>query len=145
MTHHEQDEAELRRHIERIIDAIGAKDPDALRQLYAADVVSFDVEPPLQHVGIDAKLRNWINAFAVFDRLSYEVRELQFAVGDDVAFGHGFGRLSGVLQNGATTPGMWVRVSYGFRRIDGRWSLVHDHVSVPFDVTTGKGVADLEP
>ena len=66
-------------------------------------------------------------------------------MGGDGACWHGFGRLSGGRQNGATTPGMWVRVSYGFRRIDGRWSLVHDHVSVPFDVTTGKGVADLEP
>ncbi|GAB3807015.1 hypothetical protein GCM10028798_30780 [Humibacter antri] len=145
MTHHEQHEAELRQHITHIIEAIGAKDVDALRRLYAGDVVSFDVEPPLQHVGIDAKLRNWVKAFAVFDRLAYEVRDLQFEVGDDVAFGHGFGRLSGVLRNGTRTPGMWVRVSYGFRRIGGEWSLVHDHVSVPFDVTTGRGVADLAP
>ena len=47
MTTHEQDEIELRRHIAGIIRGIATKDLDALRRLYADDVVSFDVEPPL--------------------------------------------------------------------------------------------------
>jgi ketosteroid isomerase-like protein len=66
-------------------------------------------------------------------------------VGDDVAFGHGFGRLSGTLTDGTATKGMWVRASFGFRKIDGEWLIVHDQVSVPFDVRTGRGVTDLEP
>jgi ketosteroid isomerase-like protein len=40
---------------------------------------------------------------------------------------------------------MWVRASFGFRKIDGEWLIVHDQVSVPFDVRTGRGVTDLEP
>jgi hypothetical protein len=39
-------------------------------------VVSFDVEPPLQHVGVEAKLKNWANVFAVFRDADYEVRGL---------------------------------------------------------------------
>jgi ketosteroid isomerase-like protein len=66
-------------------------------------------------------------------------------VGDDVAFGHGFGRLSGTVKNGAATSGMWVRVTFCFRRIDGNWLIVHDQASVPFDISSGKGIADLEP
>jgi ketosteroid isomerase-like protein len=144
-TQREMDEATIRQQIDKIIEGIGAKDLEALRRLYATDVVSFDVEPPLQHVGIEAKLKNWANVFTFFQDVSYEVRDLTVTAGDDVAFGHAFGRLSGTLQNGTATSGMWVRGTFCFRKIDGDWLIVHDQASVPFDVATGRGVADLEP
>ncbi|BAW09763.1 hypothetical protein [Nocardia seriolae] len=40
---------------------------------------------------------------------------------------------------------MWVRVTYGMRKINGTWLIVHDQVSVPLDIVSGKGVVDLEP
>jgi ketosteroid isomerase-like protein len=96
-------------------------------------------------VGIEAKLKNWEKAFMFFQDVTYEVRDLTLAVGDEVAFGHCFGRLSGTLNNGTATGGMWVRVTFCFRNTDGNWLIAHDQASVPFDVATGKGVADLEP
>ncbi|MFX0577242.1 YybH family protein [Nocardia nepalensis] len=144
-TQREVDEAEIEQHIDKIVEGIRAKDLEGLKQLYATDVVSFDVEPPLQHVGIEAKLKNWARAFTFFKDVSYEVRELTITVGDDVAFGHGFGRLSGTLANGTATSGMWVRATFCFRKIDGKWLITHDQASVPFDISSGKGVADLEP
>jgi ketosteroid isomerase-like protein len=66
-------------------------------------------------------------------------------VGDEVAFGHGFGRLSGTLPNGTATSGMWVRATFCFRKLDDNWLIAHDQVSVPFDIASGKGVVDLEP
>ncbi|NEW54936.1 DUF4440 domain-containing protein [Nocardia cyriacigeorgica] len=139
------DEAEIRRHIDKAVEALHTKDLEAVRQLYTTDVVSFDVEPPLQHVGIAAKLENWARVFQVFERVNYEVRDLTVTVGADVAFGHAFARLSGTLKNGAETGGMWVRVTYGMRKIDETWLIAHDQVSVPFDIASGKGVVDLEP
>lgn len=141
----ELDEAKIRQHVDWIVEGLRAKDLDGLRQLYATDVVSFDVEPPLQHVGIEAKLKNWAKAFTFFQDVSYEVRDLTLTVGDDVAFGHCFGRLSGTLMNGTATSGMWVRVTFCFRKTDGNWLIAHDQVSVPFDMPSGKGVVDLEP
>jgi len=128
-----------------VVEGLRAKDLDALKQLYTTDVVSFDVEPPLQHVGIAAKLENWAKVFMFFESVTYEVRDLTFTVGDDVAFGHAFARLSGTLNNGAATSGMWVRVTYGMRKIDDTWLIAHDQVSVPLDIASGKGVVDLEP
>jgi hypothetical protein len=101
---------------------------EGLRPVYATDVVSFDVEPPLQHVGIEAQLKN-----------------LSVAARDDAAFAYCFGRLHGTLMNGTATKGIWVRVTFCFRKLDGAWQIVHDQASVPFDVLSGKGVADLEP
>jgi len=131
--------------IEQIVKALRAKDLDALAPIYASEVVSFDIEPPLQHVGLAAKLKNWEQVFAVFQEVDYEVRDLKITAGDDVAFAYGFGRLSGTLMNGATTNGMWVRVTFCLRNVDGDWLITHDQVSVPFDIATGTGVADLEP
>lgn len=141
----EEDEAKIRQQVGNIVEGIRAKDLGVLKEVYATDVVSFDVEPPLQHVGIDAKLKNWAKVFAFFREVSYELRDLTLTVGDDVAFGHGFGRLSGTLNNGAATSGMWVRGTFCFRKCDGDWLIVHDQASVPFDIATGRGVADLEP
>ncbi|MFE6510844.1 YybH family protein [Nocardioides sp. NPDC057767] len=139
------DEAAIRGRIERIIEGLRAKDLDILREPYAPDVVSFDVEPPLQHVGIEAKLASWARVFEVFGTVDYELRDLTLTVGDDVAFGYAFGRLSGTMKNGVATTGMWVRVTYGLRKIDGTWVIAHDQVSVPLDILSGKGMVDLEP
>jgi ketosteroid isomerase-like protein len=144
-TQREVDEATIRQQVGKIAEGIRAKDLEGLRQLYAPNVVSFDVEPPLQHVGIEAKLKNWATAFTFFQDVTYEVRYLTLAVGDEVAFGHCFGRLSGTLHNGTATSGMWVRVTFCFEKLDGNWLIAHDQASVPFDVASGKGVADLEP
>lgn len=139
------EETAIRGQIEKVIDGLRAKDLEALREPYASDVVSFDVEPPLQHVGIEAKLANWERVFQVFESVDYELRDLTFTIGDDVAFGHAFGRLSGTMKNGVATAGMWVRVTYGLRRIDGTWRIAHDQVSVPLDILSGNGMVDLEP
>ena len=139
------EETAIRGQIEKVIDGLRAKDLEALREPYASDVVSFDVEPPLQHVGIEAKLANWARVFQVFETVDYELRELTLTIGGDVAFGHAFGRLSGTMKNGVATAGMWVRVTYGLRRIDGTWRIAHDQVSVPLALLSGNGMVDLEP
>jgi len=143
MSAHE--EAAIRRQIEKVVDGLRAKDLEALREPYASDVVSFDVEPPLQHVGIEAKLANWARVFEVFETVDYDLRDLTLTIGGDVAFGYAFGRLIGTMRNGVAAPGMWVRATYGLRKIDSTWRIAHDQVSVPFDILSGKGVVDLEP
>jgi ketosteroid isomerase-like protein len=138
-------ESQILAHIGRLIDALQAKDLETLKGLYATDVVSFDVEPPLQHVGIAAKLDNWARAFKFFDDLTHEVRDLNVVAGEDVAFAYGFGRLGGRQKNGTATDGMWVRATFCLRKVDGEWLIAHDQVSVPFDIASGQGVTDLEP
>lgn len=141
----EASEAQVRQQVDALVERIEAKDLDALGRLYTSDVVSFDVEPPLQHLGRDAKLRNWTSVFTFFRDVRYELRDLAFAVDENVAFVHGFGRLSGTLTTGTETSGMWVRATLCFRRVGGEWLIAHDQVSVPFDIRSGRGVADLEP
>jgi ketosteroid isomerase-like protein len=48
------------------------------------------------------------------------------------------------LHSGAAVD-MWVRATLDCRRVDGRWLIVHDHESVPFDPGTGRALISLRP
>src|SRR5215467_2095308 len=144
-TQHAVDEAAIRQRIDELVGAIRAADLEALKPMYAPDMVSFDVGPPLQHVGAQAKWKNWEEAFTVFQGpLDYEIRDLTITVDGDVAFGHSINRLIGRLRNG-NSSGIWVRATFCFRKIDGNWLVVHDHASVPLDLESGRALLDLEP
>ena len=127
------------------VEALRAMDLEGVMSLYAPDIVSFDIVPPLRHVGEKAKEKNWAHAFAIYQRpLGYEIRDLTITVGDDVAFGHSFNRLSGTSESGDMV-GPWVRFTAGFRKIDGNWFIAHDQVSVPVDYGSGRALLNLEP
>ena len=139
------DEADIRGRIDKLVEAIRAMDLDGVKSIYARDIVSFDVVPPLQHLGAEAQWRNWEDVFTAYQRpLGYEVRDLTITVGDDVAFGHSLNRISGTLKNG-TRSGFWVRWTPCFRKIDGNWLIVHHQASVPLDVESGRALLNLEP
>ena len=140
-----QGEADVRARIDKLAAAIRAHDLDTAMSVYAPDIVSFDFEPPLQHVGAEAKRRNWTAVFDAYRRpLGYEVHDLRIAVGDSVAFTHSLNRISGTLKAGATTD-MWVRATTGLRKIDGVWLITHDQISVPIDFESGTALRDLTP
>ena len=141
----DQGEADIRARIDLLASAIRDHDLETAMSVYAPGVVSFDFEPPLQHVGADAKRRNWVAVFASYERpLGYEVHDLTIAVAGDVAFAHSLNRISGTMTNGSAT-GMWVRATTGFRKIDGTWLITHDQVSVPIDFAAGTALRDLTP
>jgi ketosteroid isomerase-like protein len=85
-TQHASDEAHIRQRIGQLTEALRAMDLDGVMAIYAPDIVSFDIVPPLQHVGAEAKKQNWANAFAMYQRpLEYEIRDLTITIGDDMA------------------------------------------------------------
>lgn len=71
-TQRQIDETKIRELVDKIVEGLRTKDLGGLRQLYTTDVVSFDIEPPLQHVGVEAKLANWAPVFTFFASVTYE-------------------------------------------------------------------------
>ena len=139
------DEADIRERVDLLAEAVRVMDLERVMAMYARDLVSFDIEPPLRHIGADAKRQNWTKVFSMYQRpLEYEIRDLAITVGDHVAFGHSLNRVSGTLKNG-NRNGFWVRWTTGFRKIDGSWLIVHDQVSVPLDFESGNALLSLEP
>ena len=143
--HKKNNEAEIKRVIEGYVEAFRAKDLDGIMSMYAPEVVTFDVVPPLQYVGADAMRKRWEEAFSQLPgSIGYEIADLSMTVGEDMAFTHSFNRTSATLPTGQQI-GTWVRWTACWRKIGGQWLLVHDHVSVPVDVQAGKAVLDLKP
>jgi ketosteroid isomerase-like protein len=145
-TSYAADEADIRELIGRLAEAIRARDLEGLQDCFVPGIVSFDVGPQLQSLGAAAKCQNWVEAFTLFQPpLGYEIRDLTITVGNDVAFGHSFNRLSGMLTTNENRSGPWVRYTAGFRKIRGAWLIAHDHVSTPIDFGSGRALLDLEP
>jgi ketosteroid isomerase-like protein len=139
------DEAAITRVIEGWVEALRAKDLDGMMSIYAPELVSFDIVPPLQYVGANAYRKHWEEGLSSFPGpIDYEIADLSITVGDDVAFTHSFNRLSGTMNNGQKI-GNWLRWTACWRSINGKWLIVHMQASVPVDVEHGKAVLDLSP
>ena len=139
------DEAEIKRVIEGGVEAVRARDIDGVMSIYAPEVVSFDIVPPLRYIGADAFRKVWEEVFSSFQGpIDYEIHDLSITVGDDVAFTHSLNRISGTLNTGQKTD-LWLRWTACFRKINGKWLIVHHQNSVPADLETGKALLSLKP
>ena len=134
----------IRQRIEKYVAAIRAKDLESVMTIFAPNLVSFDLEAPLQHMGAESKRKNWTKAFSAYQAIGYEVRDLTITLGNDLAMGRSVNRISGTLNNGRKTS-YWVRWTTCFQKMEDNWYITHDHVSVPLDVETGQGVLNIEP
>ncbi len=138
-------EALIRQRVEDLVKGICAKDIDSIASIFAPNLVSFDIAPPLRYVGANVKRRTWQGAFAaITGPIAYEVRDLKVTAHGELAFVHSLNHISGTLASGRTID-MWLRWTACLRRIDGVWLIVHDHVSVPADLEHGKAVTNLRP
>jgi uncharacterized protein (TIGR02246 family) len=137
-------------HIRQLIDgwakALRAKDIDGVMSHYAPDILLFDLAPPLQYLGTDAYRKNWEEWFATWQGpIGYEIRDLSITTGDGVAFSHSLNRISGKRTNGEETD-VWVRATACFRKINGKWKVTHEHISVPFYMDgSGRAAVELKP
>ena len=142
----EADEAEIRRITNAWIKGLHDKDVDAVMQHAAADIVSFDLAPPLASRGAARYRENLEAWFPTWDGpIDLESRDLEITAGDDVAFTTGFNRIGGAKRDGERAD-IWVRVTACLRKIDGRWLVVHEHISTPFHMDGSfKAAVDLSP
>jgi len=140
-----RDETQLRQLIADQMSAICAKDVDRIMAHYAADVIFFDCKPPFQTKGADAFRRIWEECLPYFPAsFGIETRDLSVIVSGDLALAHWLFRFTGKEKD---HPAMqtWMRLTGGYQRKQGRWQIVHEHCSVPFDPETSQAVFTLEP
>ena len=138
-------EAAIRELIDRFANAFRAKDVDAVMSFVARDIVSFDILPPLQAVGADTFVKHWQEFFDSYQSpMHVEFPDVRISAGDDVAFSHCLHRVKGTLKNGQETD-WWLRWTACYRKTDGKWLIVHEQVSVPADLRSGKAMMDLKP
>jgi len=138
-----EDEAEIRQAIENFSEAFRAKDLEKIVACYAPGIVAFDLMPPLQHVGIEAWREVWAKSLPMMQgQITLEFRDLKIDVSNDLGVCRG---LHHFRMTGAEEVEVWLRWTACFRKMNGKWLVIHEHTSVPADMENGKALMQLKP
>jgi uncharacterized protein (TIGR02246 family) len=135
------DQEQIRAVVESCANAIRRKDADAVLAHFTPELVAFDMMPPFRQ-DAPAYRQSYAQWFSMIEGpIDYQISDLQVTAGGDVGFCAMTSRVRYTTKEGEKQDGS-VRVTIGLRKIDGTWRGVHEHVSVPFDMTTGKAIMD---
>ena len=136
------EEAAIRALEDRFAAAVNAADVDGIMKKYVPgeSLVVFDLVPRKEYLGADAYRRDWEDFFSHFKGApTLTIIDLRISVDGNVGFGSCFTNIKGMdLQGHAVDRN--VRVTVGYRKIDGNWLATHEHISMPVDLATGKAV-----
>ncbi len=140
------DEAQIRKLYEPWAAAFDAKDTEAIMKFYAPGeaLLVFDVIPPLQYVGADAYRKDWRDFFGGYKTVKVEVEQLGVVSDGRLAFTHSIQRVTGTDLHGKPID-VTLRVTDCLKKIKGKWLIVHEHVSAPINLETGKAELALQP
>ena len=142
-----EDEKEIRALVQRLVTAAKAKDVSAVMSVYVGDesLRVFDITPPLQYVGAKAYKKTWEDFFAALPGpLEIEIHELSITTDGPFGFSYEIDTWSGTDPEGKKVT-FTMRVTYVYRKVNGKWRIIHEHGSVPVDVTTGRAELSLKP
>jgi ketosteroid isomerase-like protein len=99
----------------------------------------FDAIPPRQFVGANAYRKNYADFFAGFPGpLESEISDLDVAASGTLAYSRCIDTWHATDKDGKKTTFVF-RVTDVYRKIHGKWLIIHEHVSFPVDMATGKG------
>lgn len=120
--------------------AVRTKDLDGIMKVYAPgpDLLVFDVVPPRQYAGAEAYRKDWKNFLDTFrGPIKFTIGDLAIDAGGKMAYSHSIQHISGTDTKGKPVD-LTVRVTDVYRKSGGDWRVVHEHVSVPVNMDTGK-------
>jgi len=125
------DEGAIRDLVENWARAVRTKDLDGILANHSPDMLMFDVPPPIQSKGIEAYRKTWDLFFSWSqDSGVFDISEMNITAGKDVAFVTALMRCAGPEANGDKTE-LEFRLTIGLRKIDGQWTVIHEHHSIP--------------
>ena len=138
-------EAEILALIATMLKSNQVKDARAFAAPFAQDAALFNLAPPLVHHGIDLEEKQaWFDSWQT--PVSLESRDLKVTVNGNLAFVHGFLRMTGTKKGAEREVDFWMRETLCLERVAGAWKIVHEHTSVPFYMdATLRPAFDLQP
>jgi uncharacterized protein (TIGR02246 family) len=125
------EEAEITRLIEDWARAVRHRDFTGILANHSADILMFDVPPPVQSKGIDAYRSTWDLFFSWSpDPVVFDILEMSVTAGNDVAFVTAIMRCAGTPTAGENSQ-LTFRLTVGLRKVDRQWVIAHEHHSFP--------------
>lgn len=141
------DRDEILRVLKDQADAVARGDAADVVRHMAADVVSYDLPPPLESRGSDARDEGGLDAwFATWeDGVTVDMPDPQVMIDGDLAVVFGLSRMRGD-KKGEGPLDQWSRRTVVLARRDGGWTIVHDHGSFPMAMDgSGRAESGLRP
>ena len=135
-------EKEIHALLNDALSAFKAKDLDKMMSFYdhSASLVAYDVVPPVQYTGWDSYKKDFGDFFALFDGpISDEASDMAIVAEGNLGYSRMIEHVTGKQKNGQPMD-MLVRVTDVYRKNKGKWLIIHEHVSVPVDLDSGKAV-----
>ncbi len=140
------EEAEVYAVIEGINDAFRAKDLEKIMSFYAEDMVAFDIMPPLEFNGKQAYREAWKMGLDGMREIGpFEDTHRRVFVSGDLAVLHCLCHMTGTLKKDEKKIDMWSRYTGVMRRIEGKWLISHEQISVPIEMESEKPLWNLKP
>lgn len=131
MNNSSEREQEIRDVIEQWRSALEARDLDRMMTDYIPDVILYDAIPPYKSVGVTAIRQAWESCMPHLPDFKSVHRDLTVTVTEDMAVVHGLHNFETAEPHPCSQS--WIRITVCYRRIDGRWRVFHEHVSLPFN------------
>ncbi len=125
------DEAAIRDLVENWASAVRTKTFAGILAHHSADMLMFDVPPPLECKGIEAYRETW-NLFYSEQPvpIAFDIQRMDVVSGSDVAFVAALMQCAETGKSGESIK-LDFRLTIGLRKIDGQWTIVHEHHSIP--------------
>jgi len=140
-----KDEQEIRALEDHFAAAFRAKDVDAIMKFYAPgdQLLVFDLVTPRQYAGADAYRKDWQTTFAMMkDTPEFDTQDLSVTTDGKLAWSHSIQHARWTNTDGSPME-MNVRVTDCYKKIDGKWLIVLEHVSVPLDLSGPRPTPDM--
>lgn len=121
-------------------NAVAFRDFNGIMAYYAPgdSLFVFDVITPRQYVGAAAYRKEWEETLAPYiGQIHVAVSDWTVDVEGTMAYAHETATISGTGKDFRPRK-IVLRITDVFRKIDGNWLVVHEHVSVPIDPVTNK-------
>jgi ketosteroid isomerase-like protein len=134
------DDAQIRALESRFAASFNAKDVNSIMKAYVPDnrLVVFDVVPPRQYVGAEAYRKDWEGFLSgLKGPVKFDITDLYVLTDGPLGYSHSIQHVQGTDAKDQPID-LTVRVTDVYRKIKGSWLIVHEHVSVPVDLNTGK-------
>ena len=131
MTATQDDETAIRELIQAWAAAVRRKDYEGILACHSRDMLLFDVPGPFQSEGIAAYRKTWDIFFGwMAGPPKFEFSDVRITAGAGVAFVTAHGHCFGPDDAGKPAD-LHFRLTMGLRKIDGQWTVEHEHHSVP--------------
>lgn len=129
-------EGDIRRLLEAWAEHTRLDRKDRILENHDPQALIFDVLPPLKYEGTEAYRRSWDEWQPETEgEFRFDLKELSVLCDDHLACAYGLIDCGGTKTDGTTFEDQ-VRATFCLEKQDDRWRIVHQHISMPVNVSS---------